>query len=360
MAIGRAEDLGVGLEHVAPERGQGALRADAGKFLEQRAQQRTVVAPVGERGEAGRQVRIARQIADQPVAQRKAVFLRARGQHLDLHLGHVDAGRAFMAAGLAGDAEFQRLHHLVGGQRVRPELAGDRQPQRVGAAARDILLVAGRAIGRAHHAALELPAGAVVVAHLDRALKAAAGAGIGRPVERGLQLADAIVRRIAKQRTVVHFGRIDDLAGIEQIVRIEALLDLAEIGNDARAEHRLVKFGAHQPVAMLAGMRALVFAHHLEGFFGDGAHRLDVLFELQIEHRAHMQAAFGGVRIHGAAGAVLGEDGVEPLGIVGEMRQRHRAILDKGDRLALLLHRHHDVEAGGAEIGDRRSAARVR
>ena len=65
-----------------------------------------------------------------------------------------------------------------------------------------------------------------------------------------------------------------------------------------------------------------------------------------------MQAALGGMRIHGAARAVLGEDGVEPLGIVGEVRQRHRAILDKGDRLALLLHRHHHIEAGGAEIGD--------
>ena len=43
---------------------------------------------------------------------------------------------------------------------------------------------------------------------------------------------------------------------------------------------------------------------------------------------------------------------VEPFGVVGEMRQRHCAILDEGDRLALLLHRHHDVEAGGAEVGD--------
>src|SRR5205807_6851776 len=51
MAIGGAEDLRVGLEHVAAERGQGALRADAGKLLEQRTQQRTVVAPVGNRVE---------------------------------------------------------------------------------------------------------------------------------------------------------------------------------------------------------------------------------------------------------------------------------------------------------------------
>ena len=134
------------------------------------------------------------------------------------------------------------------------------------------------------------------------------------------------------------------------------MLDLPEIVDDARAEHRLVEFRAHDAVAVLAGMRALVFADHREGFLGDGAHRLDVLFELQVQHRAHMQAAFGGVRIHGAAGAVFGEDGVEPLGVIGQMRQRHRAILDERDRLALLLHRHHDVEAGGAELGDARSA----
>ena len=36
------------------------------------------------------------------------------------------------------------------------------------------------------------------------------------------------------------------------------------------------------------------------------------------------------------------------------MLERHRAIFDEGDRFALLLHRHHDVEAGRAHLGDRR------
>ena len=40
--------------------------------------------------------------------------------------------------------------------------------------------------------------------------------------------------------------------------------------------------------------------------------------------------------------------------------QRHGAILDEGDRLALVLHRHHDVEAGGAHLGDRRLQRRDR
>ena len=128
-AVGRADRLGVGLEHVAPPCRQRAPGADAGEFLEQLSQQGAVVAPIGERGEARGQTRIARQIADQPVPQREPVSCGPRGQHLDLHLGHVDAGRAFVAAGLAGDAEFQRLHHLVGGQRIRAQLAGDRQPQ---------------------------------------------------------------------------------------------------------------------------------------------------------------------------------------------------------------------------------------
>ena len=42
----------------------------------------------------------------------------------------------------------------------------------------------------------------------------------------------------------------------------------------------------------------------------------------------------------------------EPRRVIGEMLERHRAILDEGDRFARLLHRHHDVEAGGAHLGD--------
>ncbi len=55
----------------------------------------------------------------------------------------------------------------------------------------------------------------------------------------------------------------------------------------------------------------------------------------------------------------LAKISIEPLGIVGKMRQRHRAVLDERDRLALLLHRHHDVEAGGAKLGDRGLQARL-
>src|SRR5262249_44355771 len=162
-----------------------------------------------------------REVADQPVVQRWPVFRRARGLHLDLHARHIDAGRALAPAGLAGDAELERLLHLVGGERVGAELAGDRKPQRVGAAAGDVALIAGDAVARAHHAAGQRAAGAVVVAHLDRALETAAGAGIGRPVEPGVDQPGVVVGAIAEDAAVVEFGRAHDLAGIEATLRVE-------------------------------------------------------------------------------------------------------------------------------------------
>src|SRR5262249_60278023 len=49
----------------------------------------------------------------------------------------------------------------------------------------------------------------------------------------------------------------------------------------------------------------------------------------------------------------------ELRGIVGEGGSRDRAVLDEGDGFALLLHRHHDVEPGGARLGDRRLQLRI-
>ena len=291
--------------------------------------------------------------------QRETSLCGACGLHLDLHARHVDAGRAFAAAGLARDAERHRLGHLVRSQRVRAELSRDREPQRIGAAARDVALVAGDAVARAHDAAVEFAAGAVVVAHLDGALETAAGAGPGRPVETRPYVLAAIARLEAEQRAVVEFRRPHHLARIEQAVRIEPILYFLEGAREARAEHRLVELRAQQSVAVLARMRALVFAHHGEGFFGDGAHGAHVLLEAQIEDRADMKAAGPRMRVPGAARAVPLEHIGETARIIGEMLERHRAVLDEGDGFALLLHRHHDVEAGRAQVGDRRLQAGI-
>jgi hypothetical protein len=52
----------------------------------------------------------------------------------------------------------------------------------------------------------------------------------------------------------------------------------------------------------------------------------------------------------GALGAVLVEHLGQPARVLREMLQRHRAVLDEGNRFAVALHRHHDVEPGLAHF----------
>src|SRR5262249_49002324 len=118
-----------------------------------------------ERLQARGVMRVARHVADQPVAQRGAVPALVVREKLDLHARHVDAGGTFAPASLAGDTELERLAHRGLRGIVRAKLAGEREAQRVGAPARQVALVAGRAEARAHGAGVELAAMAVVVAH---------------------------------------------------------------------------------------------------------------------------------------------------------------------------------------------------
>ena len=314
------------------------------------------IAQVHEAAEPRRVGGVAGEPGDQPLAQRQAVAAVVVVQELGLHPRHVDAGRAFVAAGLAADAERHGRRHVGRGEGVRAELAGERQPEAVGAAPGQVLLVAGDAVARAHRAAGELAAGAVAVAHLDGAGEAAPV----RPVERrGGPLGGGRVGGEAEERGVVHRERADDLAGVQAARGVEGVLDRLEGAHEAGAEHALVELRARDAVAVLAGVRALEAADELEGLLGDGAHRPASGRLAQVEDRAHVQAADRGVGVPGAAGAVAGEEIGDRLGVVGEVVERHGAVLDEADRLGVALGRHHDVEAGLAHLPDGALSRRV-
>ena len=66
-----------------------------------------------------------------------------------------------------------------------------------------------------------------------------------------------------------------------------------------------------------------------------------------------MQRADRGVGVPCPLGAVLLEHVGEALRVVREMLQRDGAIFDEGDGFAVALHRHHDVEAGLADLPER-------
>ena len=173
-----------------------------------------------------------------------------------------------------------RLHPLQPTQRSRasatasevkassPEPPRQGEPQRVRASAGDVLLVARHPVRRTHHLGIALAARPVVVAHLDRAGEPVP---LG-PIERGVEPPGLVAGRKAHERSIVHPGRAHDLAGVEAPGRVKGILDLLERLHHRAPEHRLVELRTHEPVAVLAGVRALVLAHHRERLLRDGPH----------------------------------------------------------------------------------------
>ncbi len=134
-------------------------------------------------------------------------------QEFDFHFRHVDARRTFALAALAADAQIHGLAHGNAREGVGAELAGEGEPQGVGASAGQMLLVAGDSEARAHRAGVELPAMAVVVAHLDGLRESAgvvAAGSRGRdPFGRRVVLhipGRPIERRCERERPVGHFA----------------------------------------------------------------------------------------------------------------------------------------------------------
>ena len=154
---------------------------------------------------------------------------------------------------------------------------------------------------------------------------------------------------MAEQQAVVHARRATILPELSTPCGSNARLPARRRAPAVRRTSR-VKLGAHQAIAVLAGMGALVRAHHGERLLGDRAHRLDVLLLLQVEDRPHVQAADRSVRVPGAARAVPLEQLGETRGVVGQMLERDRAVLDERHRLAGAPHRRGDVEPGLAHL----------
>ncbi len=98
--------------------------------------------------------------------QRPRATLVVVRQELGLVARHVGVRRAVAAAALAGEAQVERLLHLLALPAVGDHLAAQHLVEQPAAAARRIAFFAGRAVARAHGAAL----GRAALAHADAAL----------------------------------------------------------------------------------------------------------------------------------------------------------------------------------------------
>ena len=80
---------------------------------------------------------------------------------------------------------------------------------------------------------------------------------------------------------------------------------------------------------MLAGMGALVFAHHREGFFGNSPHLSYINFLLEIEHGPDVKAADRRMGIPGPRRAVFREYFRETPGVFRKILQPHGAVFNE-------------------------------
>ena len=112
------------------------------------------------------------------------------------------------------------------------------------------------AVARAHGAAHAM--GFQALAGARAFLGGAQDATGGTEIEKGGILRRGVARAVAQRG--VHRRRVDDLAGIENVLRVESLLDAAHQRVALVAHHEADEFAAQATVAVFAGEQA-VFLH---------------------------------------------------------------------------------------------------
>ena len=286
-------------------------------------------------------------VSEQVRAERSAVTAPVVGEKLALEPGDVHADGTL---GLAGPAFETQIEHLPHALVTEPRFADPPrhgQAQNVRASSRRVRLFPRRHVGRAHRPVQRLAARTEAAAHLDRARQAAM-LGI---VEERRRLHGAIRRPVAQAGG--ERRRIDDLAGVEDAVRIEGLLDVAERLVEGGAEHPFHEAAADETVAVFPRQRPAVGEHQVGAGGGDRLELADSRFRLQVDDRPHVQAAHGRVRIDAGRRAVAADHLQELVDVVAESFGRDRGVFDERQRLAIALHRHRKAQGSLAKGPDR-------
>ena len=225
---------------------------------------------------------------------------------------------------------------------------GERLDERVGAAARGVLLLARGHVGRAHHAAARLAAGADPLAAVGRSAHPCM-LGEGEPRH---QRAGGRQRGVAQP---LGQGRgIDHDAGVHPPVRVEQVLHAAHRLVEVVAEHLPVERAAHAPVAVLGGVDAVERRHELRDLAGENAHRLHAARGGQVDERPDVQAADGAVPVEAGLQVVAVEDRAKARHVLAQALGRHGGVLDEGGGAAgARARRHQQAEPGLAHEGQR-------
>ena len=151
----------------------------------------------------------------------------------------------------------------------------------------------------------------------------------------------------------VHRRRVDDLAGIENPLRVEQPLYAHQQLEALVAHHRADEFTAEPAIAVLATQAAAVFLHERRHVGGHIAKHREPGGRAEVEERPEMQFTRAGVGVVDAFDAIFfGEQPVELGDVGGQILDGHGRVFDDLPRLGVSRHVVHEPLAGPAQLPD--------
>ena len=250
-------------------------------------------------------------------------------EDVGFHLRHVYRVGALSLARLAGQAKLHRVHDALIRQAILTKLSSHGESQDVGPAAGTGVLIFCRHVAGAHGPLANLSASAHAIALLNG--QAETAMLVVAKIALHLGQSQFVVRR-AVTKVLVHARRINNLARIHQIVRVEERLDVTKSLIQRVAKEALDVLAAHKAVAVLAGPRSAVADDHLECGVGNCLHLQTIFFLMQVEHRLGVQHTDRSMAADRHTYAVLRADLAQTLHVLSQVLDRDAGIVDKVER----------------------------
>ena len=250
-------------------------------------------------------------------------------EELGLVRGEIDVDRTVTLAPLAGETQVERVFDSVVAPSFRHRtIAPEHLPEQVRAAAGRMLLLERDHVARAHHVVVILPLAVLAPAATDA--DAPEGRTREAPVvfgeaEVGLRLRGPIRR--TETEMIDDRIRLDDLARVHPVERVEDRLQLAHRLHQLRAEHLHEELGTCLSVAVLARERSAVRDDEVRRVAHEATELLDAARRVQIEGHPTVDQPHAEVPVQGGVIVVRVVEPTQVPEVGTEAFGGHRRVL---------------------------------
>ena len=150
---------------------------------------------------------------------------------------------------------------------------------------------------------------------------------------------------VAIAQVFVHGPGVDDVAGVENVVRIKVALDLAVQAVKLGAKETLVHPAAGAAIAVFTAERSAIAVQKIHGKVHDLRHFRDFPGHLGVDERSDVKATGAGVGVVGHPRAQAVTELLKFGDVLRQMVGRNGGILDEGNRLVVAADAHHETQS---------------